>query len=137
MTKYLLSVAFIIVSGCASQQYPITSSPDPKPSEGKYSSSGSKVHGWELTKKFTPLYPRRHLHYGYEGWAVMRFTIETDGTTSDIEIVDSSPKGTKYSFDNISIININRLKYRPVNTNIAPKRTPGIIKVLTYEISDE
>lgn len=137
MNKYLLSIAFIVFSGCSSHQYPIKPAPDPKPPEGAYRGSGSMVHGWELTEKFSLIYPRRHLYYGYEGWSVMRYTIETDGTTSDIEILDSSPKGTKYSFDNISIINIEKLKYRPVNASTTPKRTLGIVKVLTYEISKE
>jgi TonB family protein len=44
----------------------------------------------ELLKLDQPIYPQRALRHGTEGWVVIRLVIKPDGTTEDIEVVDSS-----------------------------------------------
>ncbi len=38
----------------------------------------------------TPKYPHRALHRGIEGWVIVGFSVEADGTTGNIEVLESS-----------------------------------------------
>lgn len=56
-----------------------------------------------------PDYPRRALERGIEGYVVVTFVITTQGTTRDIEVVES----TSSVFDRSAVRAAERLKYKP------------------------
>ena len=56
-----------------------------------------------------PDYPRRALERGIEGYVVVTFVITTQGTTRDIEVVES----TSSIFERSAIRAAQRLKYKP------------------------
>jgi len=56
-----------------------------------------------------PDYPRRALERGIEGYCVVSFTITTQGTTKDIQVVES----TSSIFERSSRRAAERLKYKP------------------------
>ena len=63
---------------------------------------------------FDPLaYPRRAMQQGAEGWVVIRLVVKPDGTTDDIEIVDSSIDDF---FDNAAIASAKSRLYKPATS---------------------
>jgi len=56
-----------------------------------------------------PDYPRRALQRGIEGYVVVTFTITTQGTTRDVQVVES----TSSIFDRSAVRAAERLKYKP------------------------
>ncbi len=43
--------------------------------------------------RLKPLYPMRARMLGIEGWVKVKFVVNEDGHTSNIEILDAKPKG--------------------------------------------
>ncbi len=97
--KAFLIVFSIIIVGCSVGPYPIKPAPEPAPSKDEYIGSVAQAHGWILASPFQPIFPHYQLHYSIEGWALMRFTIEGDGSTSNIEVIRSSTADPNHSFD--------------------------------------
>jgi len=57
-----------------------------------------------------PRYPRRALAQGIEGFVVVGFTINRDGTTSNIEVLDSEPP---FVFDRSATKAVERWRFAP------------------------
>jgi protein TonB len=57
-----------------------------------------------------PRYPRRALARGLEGHVVVAFTIQLDGTTTDLEIVESQPAKV---FDRSALEAVERWRFAP------------------------
>ncbi len=60
--------------------------------------------------RIEPQFPREALVKGIEGWVVVEFTIEPDGTVSDPRVVDSNPRRM---FDRNAIRAIYKWKFKP------------------------
>jgi protein TonB len=60
--------------------------------------------------RIEPQFPREALIKGIEGWVVVEFTIEPDGTVSDPRVVDSNPRRI---FDRNAIRAIYKWKFKP------------------------
>ena len=94
---------------------------------GGYSNSGAYSSSKALVplKKVSPVYPRRALERGTQGYVIVSFTIERDGTVSDIKAIESkcknSPSG---SLNNCSVFNYSakraaeKLRFPSVNAPI-------------------
>lgn len=78
-----------------------------------------------------PNYPQRAAERGIEGYAVVSFVIQRDGTTRDHEIVES----TSSLFNSASIRAAERLKYKPRIIDGVPVEVDHLYK-FTYELED-
>lgn len=58
----------------------------------------------------SPIYPRKAALQGIEGWVKLDFTITTEGTVSDVKIVESKPRRM---FDRAAIKSILKWKFKP------------------------
>ena len=57
-----------------------------------------------------PIYPRRAAEQQIEGWVTLKFDITTTGATSNVKVVDASPKRI---FDRAAKRAVSKWKYRP------------------------
>ena len=64
-----------------------------------------------------PKYPKSALRRGIEGWVIIGFTIQQDGTTADIEVVNSSVDKV---FDRAAINAARGWTYKPATRNGQP-----------------
>ena len=63
------------------------------------------------TKIVSPVYPRFALDSRIEGYVVMEFTIQPDGSTTDIVVVDAEPS---VIFDESAVYALSQWRYEPV-----------------------
>lgn len=78
-------------------------------------------------------YPTRAQARGIEGWVYLRFTVTAQGTTTDVEVLDSDPKGT---FDRAALSAVKKYKYKPRIEGGVPVARPGVEVVLSFEMED-
>lgn len=62
------------------------------------------------TKVIAPVYPRSALRRGQEGWVEVEFTVSSDGSTAEVEVVSSSVEKV---FDRASIRAVDQWQFRP------------------------
>jgi protein TonB len=84
--------------------------------------------------RVNPNYPPRAQARGVEGWVHLRFTVTPQGTTDDIEVVDSDPKGY---FERAARRAVKRYRYKPRIENGVPVRRPGVELIIEFELEDE
>ena len=70
-----------------------------------------------------PIYPRRALARGIEGWVEVEFTVTEVGSISDPMILRSEPSGI---FDRAALRAIERWKYEPKIVDGRPVSRPGM-----------
>lgn len=61
-------------------------------------------------KRIPPIYPQRALMRNIEGYVVVEFTINQDGSISNVVILESKPKGV---FDKSVLKAVKKFKYSP------------------------
>jgi TonB family protein len=66
------------------------------------------------TKYVAPKYPRAAQRRGDTGWVDVLFTVTVDGSVTNVEIRDASPKGT---FDSAAIRAVERWEFEPYSEN--------------------
>lgn len=64
--------------------------------------------------RIAPTYPRRALEQGIEGYAIVGFTVKTDGTVKDVVAVDQAP-GTY--FGSAAVKAVEKWRYEPCRVN--------------------
>ena len=81
-----------------------------------YSSSANAQcdEEYAASKTAQASYPRRAQERGIEGYAVVQFTITTEGEIKDIQVIESEPKGV---FDRSAIKATNEYQYEPCIEN--------------------
>jgi protein TonB len=82
--------------------------------------------------KVQPIYPRRALSRGVEGYVIVEFTVTKQGTTRDVIVVESSSS----MFDNAAIKAASKFKYKPRVVDGQPIEVPGVQNKITFEIED-
>lgn len=80
-----------------------------------------------------PAYPAKALNRIIEGWVAFSFVVETDGTTSNVQIIDSSPSGV---FEETVITAVESWTYKPATSNEKPTRSGFAEYVFTFHIYD-
>ena len=78
-----------------------------------------------------PLYPRRALERGVEGWCIVSYTVTTTGATKDVVVVDAQPKGM---FNNASIKAAQKFKYKPRVENGVAIEVKGVQNKFTFAL---
>lgn len=82
--------------------------------------------------KVQPIYPRRALSRGVEGYVIVEFTVTKQGTTKDVFVVES----TSSMFDNAAMKAAAKFKYKPRVVDGQPIEVPGVQNKITFEIED-
>ena len=82
--------------------------------------------------KVQPVYPRRALSRGIEGYVILEFTVTKQGTTKDIRVVES----TSGMFENAAMKAASKFKYKPRVVDGQPIEVPGVQNKITFEIED-
>lgn len=70
-----------------------------------------------LTKAVAPRYPPAAVRSRQEGWVLVSFTVDKDGTTSDVKVVDSQPRRV---FDRAAIEAVEHYRFTPAMRNGVP-----------------
>ncbi len=82
--------------------------------------------------KVQPIYPRRALSRGVEGYVIVEFTVTKQGTTRNIRVVES----TSSMFDSAAMKAAAKFKYKPRVVDGEPIDVPGVQNKITFEIED-
>ncbi len=83
--------------------------------------------------KVQPVYPRRALSRGIEGYVIVEFTVTKQGTTRDIRVVEAKPSGM---FDRAAMQAAAKFKYKPRVVDGQAIEVPGVQNKITFEIED-
>lgn len=86
-----------------------------------------------LIKRIPPRYPARAIDRGQEGWVDLRFTITPEGTTSDIRVVASYPRGV---FDRTAINAVTNWIYAPRTEGGSPVPQPDNRAILSFALAE-
>lgn len=82
--------------------------------------------------KVQPIYPRRALSRGVEGYVIVEFTVTKQGTTKDVRVVESSSS----MFDDAAVKAAQKFKYKPRVVDGEPIEVPGVQNKITFEIEE-
>lgn len=81
--------------------------------------------------KVQPIYPRRALARGIEGYVIVEFMVTKLGTTQDIKVVEAKPPGY---FERAAIKAAQRFKYKPKVINGEPVDVAGVRNIIRFEM---
>jgi TonB family protein len=82
--------------------------------------------------KVAPVYPQRAAARGVEGYVIVQYTVNTDGSTEDIVVIES----TSSLFDRAAVDSAAKYKYRPRIVNGAPVAVPGVTTKILFALED-
>jgi TonB family protein len=82
--------------------------------------------------KVAPVYPQRAAARGVEGYVIVQYTVNTDGSTEDIVVIES----TSSLFDRAAVDSAAKYKYRPRIVNGAPVAVPGVTTKILLALED-
>src|SRR5262245_35759780 len=93
-------------------------------------SSGAAAQTGEptLVHRVPPQYPARALQRGRSGAVTLRFTIDANGATKDIEVVES----TSSIFEDAAVKALSQWRYVPLIENGKPVERPGVQTVISF-----
>jgi protein TonB len=82
--------------------------------------------------KIQPIYPRRALARGIEGYVILEFTVTRQGTVKDIKVIKSDPKTT--IFHDAAIKAAGKFKYKPRVVDGQAIEVPGVKNKISFKI---
>lgn len=82
--------------------------------------------------KVAPVYPRRALSRGIEGYVLLEFVVTKTGAVRDPVVIESKPPGI---FDRAAIQAALKFKYKPKVVNGEPIDVPGVRNRITFELT--
>lgn len=85
-----------------------------KSQESTAAATGGATSDAELVKGQAPIYPSSALRSHQAGWVLVGFTIDTEGRTTDIHVVDSQPR---HVFDRSAMDAVHRYRFKPAMKN--------------------
>lgn len=83
--------------------------------------------------KVAPIYPRRALSRGIEGYVIVEFMVTKLGTVENVVVVEANPTGY---FERAAIKAASRFKYKPKVINGEPVDVAGVRNQITFKIDD-
>lgn len=83
--------------------------------------------------KVQPIYPRRALSRGIEGYVIVEFIVTRQGTTRNVTVVEAKPSGI---FDRAAVQAAEKFKYKPRVVDGEPIEVPGVQNKITFLIED-
>lgn len=84
--------------------------------------------------KVAPVYPRRALQRGIEGYVLLEFTVTKQGGTKDIKVVESKPAST--IFHKAAKKAAAKFKYKPRTEDGKAIEVPGIRNKIIFKLED-
>lgn len=81
--------------------------------------------------RVNPKYPTDAARKGIEGWVQLSFSIASDGTVTDIDVIDSQPARV---FDREAKRALQKWKYKPTFKNGKAERQTGMSVVLDFKL---
>ena len=84
--------------------------------------------------KVQPIYPRRALTRGVEGFVLLEFVVTETGSVQDPVVLDAQPPGV---FNRAAIQAALKFKYKPKIVNGEPVAVSGVKNKITFELKDE
>lgn len=81
--------------------------------------------------RVAPVYPRRALQRGLEGYVIVEFTVSKQGAVKDPIVVEANPPGI---FDRAALDAALKFKYKPRVVNGEPMEVSGIQTRISFEI---
>ena len=97
------------------------------PGQGLGSGSGELLPVVQVA----PLYPARALKRDIEGYAIVEFSVDIDGTIFNATVIESDPPGV---FDRNSLSAIQKFKYRPRLISGGAVQVHGLRKKFKFSI---
>jgi TonB family protein len=77
-------------------------------------------------REVPPVYPKDAQRAGTEGWVQVEFTISADGSTKDIQVLDSAPKQV---FDRAALDSVSKWRFEPVRKNGTPVAQRAVLQL--------
>lgn len=87
-----------------------------------------------LALGYPPVYPRRAIEKGIEGYAIVGFTVSAAGAVVAPFIIESAPNSV---FDRASLAAISKFKYQPRVADGKPVATPGQRYMFSYRLDEQ
>ena len=81
--------------------------------------------------KVAPVYPRRALQRGIEGFVIVEFTVDKTGAVKNPIVIESNPEGI---FDQAAKDAALKFKYKPRVVNGEPTAVGGVQNRITFEM---
>ncbi len=81
--------------------------------------------------KVAPVYPRRALQRGIEGYVIVEFTVTKQGSVRAPLVIEANPEGI---FERAAMDAALKFKYKPRVVNGEPAEVSGIQNRITFEI---
>lgn len=81
--------------------------------------------------KVAPVYPRRALQRGIEGFVIVEFTVNTVGAVKEPFVVEAQPAGI---FDQAALDAAKKFKYKPRVVNGEATEVSGVQNRITFKI---
>ena len=81
--------------------------------------------------KVAPVYPRRALQRGIEGFVIVEFTVTKQGTVRDPIVVEANPSGI---FEQAAMDAAMKFKYKPRVVNGEATEVSGVQNRITFQI---
>lgn len=81
--------------------------------------------------KVPPMYPRKALRSGVEGYVVVAFTVTADGRVTHPRVIKAKPKGV---FEQAAINAVLGFKYRPRTVNGKPMAVNNVQNKFTFKV---
>ncbi|MEE4246181.1 MAG: energy transducer TonB, partial [Kangiellaceae bacterium] len=81
--------------------------------------------------KATANYPRVARRRGIEGYVLLEFTVNEDGSTTAPKVIEAVPNGI---FDKAAIRAVKRYRYQPGQKNNKPISVAGIRSKITFKL---
>jgi periplasmic protein TonB len=83
----------------------------------------------QLVSGTGPVYPPQARSQGVEGYAVVRYDVDTEGRVGNVRVVASSPQGV---FDESARQAVSRWQFRPAERNGQPHAVNGLESRLDF-----
>ncbi len=83
--------------------------------------------------RINPIYPRRAAERRVEGWVIVEFTIDIQGSVKDARAMSAEPRNV---FERAALRAIGKWKYKPKIQDGKPVETVGVRVKLTFELDD-
>ncbi|MDC8830002.1 energy transducer TonB [Alteromonas gilva] len=81
--------------------------------------------------KVAPVYPRRALQRGIEGFVIVEFTVTKQGAVKDVYVVEANPEGI---FEQAAMDAAMKFKYKPRVVNGEATAVSGVQNRITFQI---
>ena len=81
--------------------------------------------------RVSPVYPPRASRRGLEGWVEISFTITSEGTTADVQVIKGDPPGI---FDRAAVQAIRKWKYKPQRQDGQVSARSDVHVIIKFEL---